>query len=146
MQHRPTVGPGSQWTPFRECLPGAISKLGKGATLQRGQTWGGGGGGVWGGRMGMGGSGNGKARVGGSGDGKGNGPGRGFDGRGRGSGRWSGGGSGACGSGVRGNVSDGDFGDFGVSDVATVAGRYTRRGGPRLSVQGEPLVVLTGGP
>ena len=32
----------------------------------------------------------------------------------------------------------GDFGDFGVSFVATVAGRYTRRGGPRLSVQGEP--------
>ena len=41
---------------------------------------------------------------------------------------------------------EGDFGDFGVSDVATVAGRYTRRGGPRLSVQGEPLVVLTLGP
>ena len=39
-----------------------------------------------------------------------------------------------------------DFGDFGVSDAATVAGRYTRRGGPRLSVQGEPLVVLTRGP
>ena len=38
------------------------------------------------------------------------------------------------------------FGDFGVSYVATVAGRYTRRGGPRLSVQGEPLVVLTRGP
>ena len=37
----------------------------------------------------------------------------------------------------------GDFGDFGVSFVATVAGRYTRRGGPRLSVQGEPLVVLS---
>ena len=37
----------------------------------------------------------------------------------------------------------GDFGDFGVSFVATVAGRYTRRGGPRLSVQGEPLIVLT---
>ena len=35
-----------------------------------------------------------------------------------------------------------NFGDFGVSDVATVAGRYTRRGGPRLSVQGEPLVVF----
>ena len=35
------------------------------------------------------------------------------------------------------------FGDFGVSFVATVAGRYTRRGGPRLSVQGEPLIVLT---
>ena len=34
----------------------------------------------------------------------------------------------------------GDFGDFGVSFVATVAGRYTRRGGPRLSVQGEPIV------
>ena len=30
----------------------------------------------------------------------------------------------------------GDFGDFGVSFAATVAGRYTRRGGPRLSVQG----------
>ena len=37
----------------------------------------------------------------------------------------------------------GDFGDFGVSDAATVAWRYTRRGGPRLSIQGEPLVVLT---
>ena len=24
MQRRPTVGPGSQWTPFRECLPGVI--------------------------------------------------------------------------------------------------------------------------
>ena len=36
-----------------------------------------------------------------------------------------------------------NFGDFGVSFVATVAGRYTRRGGPRLSVQGEPLIVLT---
>ena len=41
---------------------------------------------------------------------------------------------------------EGDFGDFGVSFVATVAGRYTRRGGPRLSVQGEPLIVLTRGP
>ena len=41
---------------------------------------------------------------------------------------------------------DGDFGDFGVSFAATVAGRYTRRGGPRLSVQGEPLIVLTRGP
>ena len=40
----------------------------------------------------------------------------------------------------------GEFGDFGVSDAVTVAGRYTRRGGPRLSVQGEPLVVLTRGP
>ena len=40
----------------------------------------------------------------------------------------------------------GDFGDFGVSFAATVAGRYTRRGGPRLSVQGEPLIVLTRGP
>ena len=38
------------------------------------------------------------------------------------------------------------FGDFGVSYAATVAGRYTMRGGPRLSVQGEPLVVLTRGP
>ena len=36
----------------------------------------------------------------------------------------------------------GDFGDFGVSDAATVAWRYTRRGGPRLSA----LVVLTRGP
>ena len=35
------------------------------------------------------------------------------------------------------------FGDFGVSFAATVAGRYTRRGGPRLSVQGEPLIVPT---
>ena len=34
----------------------------------------------------------------------------------------------------------GDFGDYGVSFVAAVAGRYTRRGGPRLSVQGEPLI------
>ena len=40
----------------------------------------------------------------------------------------------------------GDFGDFGVSFAATVAGRYTRWGGPRLSVQGEPLIVLTRGP
>ena len=40
----------------------------------------------------------------------------------------------------------GDFGDFGVSFEATVAGRYTRRGGPRLSVQGRPLLVLTRGP
>ena len=38
------------------------------------------------------------------------------------------------------------FGDFGVSFVATVAGRYTRRGGPRRSVRGEPLIVLTRGP
>ena len=36
----------------------------------------------------------------------------------------------------------GDFGDLGVSFAATVAGRYTRRGGPRLSVQGEPLIVV----
>ena len=43
-------------------------------------------------------------------------------------------------------ISDGDFGDFGVSFAATVAGRYTRRGGPHLSVQGEPLLVLTRGP
>ena len=34
----------------------------------------------------------------------------------------------------------GDFGDFGVSFVATVAGRYTMRGGPRRSVRDEPLV------
>ena len=40
----------------------------------------------------------------------------------------------------------GDFGDFGVSFVSTVAGRCTRWGGPRLSVQGEPLMVLTRGP
>ena len=107
MQRRPTVGPGSQWTPFRRWLPGTISKLGKGATLQRGQTWGGGVGAlvVVGGMMGMGGSGKGKARVCGSGDDNWNGPGLGRHGRGRGSGRWSGGGSGVCGSGVRGNVS-----------------------------------------
>ena len=36
----------------------------------------------------------------------------------------------------------GDFGDFGVSFVATVAGRYTRRGGPRLSVRLVTLVTL----
>ena len=41
MQRRPTVGPGSQKAPFRERLLGAISKLGKGAALQRRQTWGG---------------------------------------------------------------------------------------------------------
>ena len=40
MQRRPTVGPGSQWVPFRERLPGTISKLGKGTALQRWQTWG----------------------------------------------------------------------------------------------------------
>ena len=40
----------------------------------------------------------------------------------------------------------GNFGDFCVSFVATVAGRYTRWGGTRLSVQGEPLIVLTRGP
>jgi len=34
---------------------------------------------------------------------------------------------------------NGDFSDFGVSVAPTVAGRYTRWGGPRLSVQGEPL-------
>ena len=39
-----------------------------------------------------------------------------------------------------------DFGDFGVSFVATVARRYTRWGGPCLSVQGEPVIVLTRGP
>ena len=70
MQRRPTVGPGSQWTPFRRCLPGANSKLGKGATLQRGQTWEGEGG-AGGGLMGVGGSGNGKAMACGSGGGKG---------------------------------------------------------------------------
>ena len=35
MQRRPTVGPGSQKAPFRERLPGTISKLGKGTALQR---------------------------------------------------------------------------------------------------------------
>ena len=46
------------------------------------------------------------------------------------------------------NPSFGDFGDFRVSFVATVAGRYmyTRWGGPRLSVRGEPLIVPTRGP
>ena len=39
----------------------------------------------------------------------------------------------------------GDFGDFVVSFVTTVAGRYTSWSGPRLSVQGEPLIVLTQG-
>ena len=39
-----------------------------------------------------------------------------------------------------------DFGDFGVSFAACVAGRYTRRGGPRSSVRGDPLLVLTRGP
>ena len=43
-------------------------------------------------------------------------------------------------------LAQGDFCDFGVSFAATVAWRYTRWGGPRLSVQGEPLVVLTRGP
>ena len=38
------------------------------------------------------------------------------------------------------------FGDFGVSFASTVAGLYTRWGGPRLFIQGEPLVVLTRGP
>jgi hypothetical protein len=33
MQRRPTVGPGSQKAPFRERLPGTISKLGKGRVL-----------------------------------------------------------------------------------------------------------------
>ena len=103
MQRRPTVGPGSQWTHFRECIPGAISKLGKGATLQRGQTW------EWeevsGGVTGPGGSDNVKARVCGSGDDKGNGSGRGRDDRGRGRGRLSGRGSGVCGRRVRGSGS-----------------------------------------
>ena len=35
-------------------------------------------------------------------------------------------------------MSLGDFSDFGVSFVSTVAGCYTRRDGPRLSVRGEP--------
>ena len=39
-----------------------------------------------------------------------------------------------------------DFSDFVVSFAATVAGRYTRRGGPHLFVRGESLVVLTRGP
>ena len=43
---------------------------------------------------------------------------------------------------VCGREGEGDFGDFGVSFTATVAGRYTRWGGSRLSVQGEPLIVL----
>jgi len=43
MQRRPTVGPGSQKDPFREQLPGTISKLGKGTAFQRRQAWGGGG-------------------------------------------------------------------------------------------------------
>ena len=34
------------------------------------------------------------------------------------------------------------FGDFGVSFTATVAGRYTKRGGPRLSVRGGPLMFF----
>ena len=33
-----------------------------------------------------------------------------------------------------------DFGDFGVLFVATVARSYNRRGGPRLSVRGRPLI------
>ena len=43
MQRRPTVGPGSQKAPFRERLPGTISKLGEGAALQRWQSMGEGG-------------------------------------------------------------------------------------------------------
>ena len=31
-------------------------------------------------------------------------------------------------------VAGGDFGDFGVSFVSTVAGRYTRRGGPLVTL------------
>ena len=38
MQRRPTVGPGSQKAPFRERLPGAISKLGTGTALHSRQT------------------------------------------------------------------------------------------------------------
>ena len=38
------------------------------------------------------------------------------------------------------------FVDFGVSFAATVVGRCTRRGGPRRSVRGGPLIVLTRGP
>ena len=41
MQRRPTVGPGSQKAPFRERLPRAISKLGKGTALHSWQTCGG---------------------------------------------------------------------------------------------------------
>ena len=40
MQRRPTVGPGSQKSPFRERLLGTISKLGKGTALQRGPNGG----------------------------------------------------------------------------------------------------------
>ena len=39
-----------------------------------------------------------------------------------------------------------DPGDFGVSFTNTVAGLYTRRGGPPLSVRGRPLIVPTRGP
>ena len=42
MQRRSIVGPGSQKPPFRERLPGAISRLGKGTALQRGRMGGGG--------------------------------------------------------------------------------------------------------
>ena len=38
------------------------------------------------------------------------------------------------------------FGDFGVSFVSMMAGRYTGRVGPRLSVRSVPLIVLTRGP
>ena len=81
MQRRPTVGPGSQKAPFRERLPGAISKLGKGTALQRRQTWGGwgvGSVGDRGGLVGVNGSENGNLRVvrgGGSGSGSGSGSG-----------------------------------------------------------------------
>ena len=40
----------------------------------------------------------------------------------------------------------GDFGEFDASFVATVAGLYTRRGGPCLSVRGGCQFVPTRGP
>ena len=43
-------------------------------------------------------------------------------------------------------VGQGDFGEFSVLFASTVAERYTRRGDPRLSVRGVPLLVLTRGP
>ena len=38
-----------------------------------------------------------------------------------------------------------DFGDFAVSCTATVAGRYTGRGDPRLFLRSETLIVLMRG-
>ena len=71
MQRRPTVGPGSQWTPFREWLPGVIFPNWVRVRHCKGGKHGRGGGGVGGGMMGTSGSGNGKARVCGSGNGEG---------------------------------------------------------------------------